>query len=858
MSTYSPMITQYLQIKEKYEDYIIFYRLGDFYEMFFDDALKASDELGLTLTGRDCGAKEKAPMCGVPYHSAEGYIAKLVKKGYKVAICEQTSDPKESKGIVTREVVKIITPGTITESQMLDESRNNYIASIFKDENGASVAFCDITEGKIYSNEIIDENSTYKTINELGKYCPCEVILNDVAACDEEIMAYLAEKLNCAIESNENERYNFIECDELVKSTFPGVVSATRYVTLATGSLLSYIQEMQISNLRNITSIEHYKSEQSMDMDLNTIRNLELLETMKDKSKKGSLLGVLDKTKTPMGSRLIRRFIEKPLMSCKEITRRHQFVDELTKNEMKLDELIENFKKVRDIERLIGKVVYNNANPKDLKILEQSMQVIPEIKCLLNEFTSEIPQNFNTEMADLKDVHKLIFDAINDDPPTFVRDGGVFRDGYNEDIDYLRNLANGGKSKLFEIEAREREKTGIRNLKIGYNKVFGYYIEVTKMNSQYVPDNYIRKQTLVNQERYIIEELKEYEEMVLTAEDRLLKLEQKLYTKLLEGIGVHVAKVQKTASTIAYLDVLASFANVAIENNYVRPDVDLHSDLTIKNGRHPVVEKILKNVMFVPNDTFMNTKNDRISIITGPNMAGKSTYMRQVSLIVIMAQIGSFVPCAKAEIGIVDKLFTRVGASDDLATGQSTFMVEMNEVSYILKNATSQSLIILDEIGRGTSTFDGMSIAKSVVEHILNKKKIGAKTLFSTHYHELSSMEDENEGIKNYNIAVKKKGDEIVFLRKILPGGTDDSYGIEVAKLAGVPNSVITRAREILKELENGTVYEKPETEEDMGQLTIQGTLVGEQIVKELEKIEINTLTLIEAMNELHRLKGMI
>ncbi|MFI3226405.1 MAG: DNA mismatch repair protein MutS [Clostridia bacterium] len=857
MPKFSPMIMQYLEIKEKYKDYIVFYRLGDFYEMFFEDALLASKELDITLTGRDCGQAERAPMCGVPFHSAEAYIARLVEKGYKIAISEQVSDPKESKGIVKREVVKIITPGTVIESSMLDDTKNNFISSIYADEKGAGIAFCDITIGKVFLTQFTDGDVIQKIISEMGKYTPAEIILNNYATNNIKITWFARERLNACIEGNQDKRFEVQNAEELFNDVFDDydVKKLSIYGLLAVGGLLNYLKETKIHNLTNITEIEVYTKTQFMELDLNARRNLEICETMREKSKKGSLLWVLDKTKTSMGARSLRNMIEKPLVNPTYIGKRLNLTEEFTENPMILDDIIEILKQISDIERLIGKVVYQNASPRDLKSLENSIDKLPQLKDRCATLKCDLGKQIYQKINTLDEVKELIFDAIKEEPPLLVREGNVIKDGYNSDVDELRMLASGGKEKLFEIEAREREKTGIKTLKVGYNKVFGYYLEVTKSFIDQVPDYYIRKQTLANQERYIIEELKTHENTVISAQDKLIKLEQEIYANLLLEIAKNVKIVQNTASTVALLDVICSFANVAIMNNYTKPVVNLTDRIDIKDGRHPVVDLILKDTRFVPNDTFLNTKSDRVAIITGPNMAGKSTYMRQVALIVIMAQIGSFVPAKSAEIGIVDKVFTRVGASDDLATGQSTFMVEMNEVSEILMNATSKSLVILDEIGRGTSTFDGLSIAKAVTEYIANKRKIGCKTLFSTHYHELTEMEFELDGVKNYNIAVKKNGDEIVFLRKIIAGGTDDSYGIEVAKLAGLPDMVIKRAKEILHELENAnpnTVYvrESPQISMEMGNESL--------LHSEIRGVDINTLTPIEAMNLIYKLQKML
>lgn len=854
MQKYSPMITQYLEIKEKYKDYILFYRLGDFYEMFFDDATLASTELELVLTARGCGNDEKAPMCGVPYHSSESYIARLIEKGYKVAICEQTSDPKASKGIVKREVVRIITPGTVTESSMLDENRNNFIASVFKSKNTAGIAFCDITEGTIYSTFLDDKDISQKIINEIGKFVPREVILNTESTNDEKIIWFLKDRIMSSLEANQDFRYDLELAKQKLSNKFSNVnwQETNDFIMLAIGGLLHYIEETQISNIKNITEVDLYSGTQFMELDLNARRNLEISETMRDKNKKGSLLWVLDKTKTAMGSRLLRKWVEKPLINPTQITKRLNFVEELVEDDINRDEITDVLKNITDIERLISKVVYQNATPKDLLSLLGAINQIPQLKELIENFKSVMAKQVFAGLDPLLEVKELILSTISDDPSAFVRDGDVIRQGFSQDVDYLRDLAKGGKTKLIEIEAREREKTGIKTLKIGYNKVFGYYIEVTKSFIKDVPDYYIRKQTLANQERYIIEELKIHENTVLGAQDKLIKLEQEIYNELLTKIVVYVHKVQKTASAIANIDTIVSLANVAVQNDYSKPVVNVSDRIDIKDGRHPVVELVLNKTPFVPNNSFLNGKSDRVSIITGPNMAGKSTYMRQVALITIMAQIGSFVPCSYAEIGIVDKIFTRVGASDDLATGQSTFMVEMNEVSDVLKNATKKSLVILDEIGRGTSTFDGLSIAKSVVEYI--NQKICCKTLFSTHYHELTSMENEQECIKNYNIAVLKNGENISFLRKIIPGGTDDSYGIEVAKLAGLPSKVISRAKEILISLEDenqSIIYVKNEQP--------QITMIEEnEALKVIKDLDLNTLTPIEALNIIYRVQKMI
>ncbi|MFI3114993.1 MAG: DNA mismatch repair protein MutS [Clostridia bacterium] len=856
MAKFSPMITQYLEIKENYKDFILFFRLGDFYEMFFDDAILASSELDIALTGRDCGLDEKAPMCGVPFHSSESYIGKLIEKGHKVAICEQTSSPSESKGIVKREVVKIVTAGTVVESSMLDDTKNNFISSIYMDKDAVGLAFCDITIGVMYVTQIIDGDLSQKAISEVGKYSPSEVILNDLSSEDVKITWFLRERLNACIESNQDFRFDIENATELVQEVFNYDLEKLEiHQILAIGGLLNYLKDTKIQNLSNMTNLQVYAKSQSMELDINVRRNLEICETMRDKSKKGSLLWVLDKTKTSMGARNLRRILEKPLVNPININKRLNLTEEFIENPMILDEICDILKQISDIERLIGKVVYQNAGPRDLLSIENSIDKLPTLKSLCMGLKCDLGKQIYTKLDTLDDIKELISEAIGINPPLLARDGDFIKNGYNDEVDELRKLSEGGMEKLFEIEARERELTGIKTLKVGYNKVFGYYLEVTKSFMDKVPAHYIRKQTLANQERYIIEELKTHEDTVISAKDKLLRLEQAIFIELLEKIAKDVKRVQNTASTVALLDVITSFANVAITNNYTKPQVNLTDRIDIKDGRHPVVDLILKNGEFIPNNTFLNTKDNRVAVITGPNMAGKSTYMRQVALIAIMAQIGSFVPAKSAEIGIIDKIFTRIGASDDLSTGQSTFMVEMNEVSEILSNATNKSLVILDEIGRGTSTFDGMSIAKSVTEYIANKRKIGCKMLFSTHYHELTEMEFELDGVKNYNIEVKKNGDEIVFLRKIVQGGTDDSYGIEVAKLAGLPDLVIKRAKEILKNLENmnpNTVYVK-----ENPQISFENT-ENSKILKEIQEIDVEKMSEQELKEFILKLKEKI
>ena len=866
MAEYSPMMQHYLATKEKYKDCILFYRLGDFYEMFFDDAINVSRELELTLTGKDCGQEERAPMCGIPYHAAESYIAKLVQNGHKVAICEQLEDPKLAKGIVKRDVIRVVTPGTVTESNLLEEKRNNYIMSIFKKGIFFGIAICDISTGDFYAAEIKEENNFERLLDEISRYSPSEIIANEMLYdCSEEI-SKIKERFDVYI-STEDES-NFSEDTENIymqyalsddKGNIIKDLDKRLFAVSAINGLIKYIEETQKTKLEHINKITIYTITKYMSLDINARRNLELTEKLRDKSKKGTLLWVLDKTATSMGGRLLRRWISDPLIDVAEINNRLDAVQELKDDIMLRGELTSSLKGVYDIERLAGKISYGNANARDLNSLKSSASKLPEIKKLIENSKSGMLKELYNELDSLEDIYSLIDKAIVEEPPISVTEGGVIKMGYDPEIDELKTAMTDGKTWLVQLEAREREETGIKGLKVGYNKVFGYYIEVTKSYLSMVPDRYIRKQTLTGGERYITEELKELETKVLGAEEKVVNLEYQAFTKIREQIKSQIQRLQKSAMAVSKLDVLCSFAQVAEDLNYCMPQVDNSGVIDIKDGRHPVIEKMLPSGAFVANDTYLDKDGNRLSIITGPNMAGKSTYMRQVALITLMAQIGSFVPAASAHIGVVDKIFTRVGASDDLSMGQSTFMVEMMEVANILKEATSNSLVVLDEIGRGTSTYDGLSIAWAVAEYIANKEKCGAKTLFATHYHELTQLEDTLEGVKNYSIAVKEKGEDIIFLRKIVNGGTDESYGVHVAKLAGVPKVVTQRANEILKKIERKNVLvnknsEKENKKQVDGQLDMYNFKLAE-IAHELDKVNINELTPIDALNTLVKIK---
>ena len=845
----TPMMQQYLKTKEEYKDCILLYRLGDFYEMFWDDAVTASRELELTLTGKDCGLPERAPMCGVPHHAIQSYIGKLIAKGYKVAVCEQMEDPALAKGLVKRDVIRVITPGTIVETNMLDEKKNNYIASIYKLGIYYGLAYSDVSTGEFATTEITEGNNYTKLLNELSRFEPIEIVVNSELYNETNIITDIKNRFNTYISM----RDKILDVDV----SRPQILSKMPYANEATSLLLSYIKETQKIDLKHINNIEIYEINKYMVLDSTARKNLELIETLRDKNKKGSLLGTLDKTSTSMGGRLLRKWIEKPLMSIEDIHDRLNGVKELKDAVMTRGEIRDVLKKVYDIERLTGKVAYGTINARDLISLKNSLMQLPELKHLIETADSNIIKTLYKQMDLLEDVSKLIDDAIIDDPPMLIKEGGIIKSSYDEDVNRLRTASTEGKSWVLALETKEKEATGIKNLKVGYNKVFGYYIEVSKGNVSLVPDRYIRKQTLTNGERYITDELKEIESTILGAQDKVVNLEYEIFIKIRDQIAGQIRRLQQTSNSVATLDVLASLAEAADANGYVMPDVDNSEDIIIKDGRHPVVESLIPAGSFVPNDTTLNTDEDRVNIITGPNMAGKSTYMRQVALITLMAQIGSFVPASYAKIGIVDRIFTRVGASDDLSTGQSTFMVEMNEVSNILLNADKKSLLILDEIGRGTSTFDGLSIAWAVVEYISNKEKIGARTLFATHYHELTELEDKIDGVKNYCIAVKEKGEDVIFLRKIIRGGADESYGVHVAKLAGVPNAVTSRANQILKKLKEDSVINKSETKKQTnvsGQFDLFNYKLGE-IAAELDKINLNELTPIDALNILSKMK---
>ena len=863
----SPMMQKYLETKEQYNDCILFYRLGDFYEMFFDDAILVSRELEITLTGKDCGLEERAPMAGIPYHAAENYIARLISKGYKVAICEQLEDPKTTKGIVKRGVIKVVTPGTVVESNMLEERKNNYIMSICKAGLYFGIAVSDISTGEFYSTEIKETNNFSLLMDEISRYSPAEIVANKMMNESEAEILKIKTRFPEVYITSCDESYFSEDISKTVQN-FRLVDSKGNDIEKTDDKLLSiasinalkeYITSTQMTDLSHINKVVIYSVSKYMSLDINARRNLEITEKLRDRSKKGTLLWVLDKTSTSMGGRLLRRWLNDPLIDETEINKRLGAVEELKNDIMLRGEVIENLKKVYDIERLAGKMAYGNGTPRDMITLKNSLSRLPDIRQVLQNVNSEYLKEICQNIDELKDIHELIEKSIVDDPPMTTKDGGYIKLGYDENIDTLKHATTDGKSWLMKLEADEKEKTGIKSLKIGFNKVFGYYIEVTNLYKDMVPDTYIRKQTLTNGERYITEELKNMENQILGAEEKVIKLELEAFRQIREEIAGNVKRMQKTAEAISSLDVLTSFAQVAEEMNYCKPTINKDGILNIKEGRHPVIEKMLSSGEFVSNDTYLDTDQNRLAIITGPNMAGKSTYMRQVALITLMAQVGSFVPATEATIGVVDKIFTRVGASDDLSMGQSTFMVEMMEVASILKEATKNSLVILDEIGRGTSTYDGLSIAWAVAEYIADKEKCGAKTLFATHYHEMTTLEKEGNGIKNYSIAVKEKGEDIIFLRKIVEGGTDESYGVHVAKLAGVPKDVTKRANEILKSLERKSVLKdkKPEKEDKKkveGQFDMFNYKLAE-VAHELDMVNLNELTPIDALNTLVRIK---
>ncbi len=876
MTEYTPMMQHYLKTHEEYKDCILFYRLGDFYEMFFDDAKVVSKELELTLTGKSCGAEERAPMCGIPYHAAETYLTRLVKKGYKVAICEQVEDPKLAKGMVKREVTRVVTPGTTLNAQALDETKNNYIMCIAYIGDHYGISSADITTGDYYVTEVDSER---KLLDEVNKYQPTEIICNEAFYISGIDIDDMKNRMGIVIYSLDAWYFSDETAQMTLKDHFKvrdleglGLADYDSGV-VAAGALLKYLYETQKTTLSNLVAIHPYTTGKFMIIDSSTRRNLELVETLREKQKRGSLLWVLDKTRTAMGARTLRSFVEQPLIERTEIEERYDAIDEFNTNAITREEIREYLNPVYDLERLITRVTYQTANPRDLIAFRNSIHMLPPIKTLMSDFQSPLLKRLYEQLDTLDELYELIERSITEEPPLTLHDGGILKEGYNEEVDRLRKAKTDGKSWLADLEAKEREKTGIKNLKIKYNKVFGYYLEVTNSFKDMVPDYFTRKQTLANAERFITPELKELEDVILGAEDKLIVLEYELFREVRQKVADEVVRIQKTAKAVAQIDVFASLATVAEQNNYCRPKLNEKGLIDIKDGRHPVVERMIQNEMFVANDTYLDNGSNRVSIITGPNMAGKSTYMRQSALIVLMAQIGSFVPAKSAKIGIVDRIFTRVGASDDLASGQSTFMVEMSEVANILRNATSNSLLILDEIGRGTSTFDGLSIAWAVVEHISNPRLLGAKTLFATHYHELTELEGKLNSVNNYCIAVKEKDDDIVFLRKIVKGGADKSYGIQVAKLAGVPDNVIERAKEIVEELSNNDITEivqnisaegsskrsKPKLDEvDLEQISLLDTMDNDTILNELKELDLGQMTPIEAMNKLYELQNKV
>lgn len=883
---------QYIETKKQYPDCILFYRLGDFYEMFFDDALTVSKELEITLTGKSCGLEERAPMCGVPYHAVDVYLNRLVKKGYKVAICEQMEDPKQAKGIVRRDVIRVVTPGTTISTEALDESKNNYLMSVVCIGDTYGISVVDITTGDYYVTEV---NDLHTLMDEINKFQPSEMICNQAFCANEAEIKEMRERYKITVSCLESRYFNEETCVHSLKEHFHiaslnGLgLEAYHCGIIAAGSLLLYLLETQKNSLLHLTTLIPYSTSRYMILDTSTRRNLELTETLREKQKRGSLLWVLDKTKTAMGARTLRNYMEQPLISKTEIERRQDAIEELNQNLITREEIREYLHPIYDLERLIGRISYKTANPRDFIAFQTSLEMIPHIKYLLAGFQSELLKELWEQMDSLEDICTLIKNSIAEEPPIVIREGGIIKNGYHEEVDKLRQAKTEGKNWIADLEVKERERTGIKNLKIKYNRVFGYYLEVTNSFQNLVPENYTRKQTLSNAERYITPELKELEDMILGAEDRLISLEYDLFCEIREKIANEVLRIQTTAKAVAQVDVFASLAYVAEHNQFVRPTINEEGVIRIKNGRHPVVEQMIPNDMFVANDTFLDNQSNRIAIITGPNMAGKSTYMRQTALIVLLAQIGSFVPAVEAEISICDRIFTRVGASDDLASGQSTFMVEMTEVANILRNATARSLIVLDEIGRGTSTFDGLSIAWAVVEYIGDTKILGAKTLFATHYHELTELEGKLNGVNNYCIAVKEQGDDIVFLRKIIKGGADKSYGIQVAKLAGVPDLVIERAKELVEELSDADIAERAKgiavqkadenknmentvvqknkngkkkqnlsNELELGQMSLFDTMTDNTIIQELASIDLGNITPIEALNRLYQLQSKV
>lgn len=880
MAEYSPMMQHYLKTKEEYQDCILFYRLGDFYEMFFDDALVVSKELELTLTGKDCGQEERAPMCGIPFHAAETYLNKLVANGHKVAICEQVEDPKQAKGIVKREVIRIVTPGTNLNTQALDESKNNYLMSIVYLGEQIGVSIADFSTGDYFVTEL---NSGSELIDEINKFVPSEIITNEYFSMSGIDLTAVNEKLGITMSTLDSWYFDEDTCIRKLLEHFKvGLLDGLGLKdysvgVIASGALLLYLYEMQKGSVSHITSIIPYTTGKYMLIDSSSRRNLELVETMREKQKKGSLLWVLDKTKTAMGARALRSMIEQPLINKEEILKRQEVIQELNDHAIDREEIREYLNPVYDLERIMTKISCKSANPRDLIAFRNSLEMLPFIKNIIGNMKSALVQECFCQLDDLQDIYQLIDSAIVEEPPVTVREGGIIKEGFSTEADALRRAKTEGKEWLTQLEAREKEATGIKNLKIKYNKVFGYYLEVTNSFKNLVPESWVRKQTLTNAERYTTDELKKLEDVILGAEDKLYSLEYDLFNEVRDRIAAEVRRIKNTAKAIAEIDVFASLSVVSQQNNYVKPSINEKGTIDIKNGRHPVVEKMIPNDMFVANNTYLDNGKNRISIITGPNMAGKSTYMRQTALIVLMAQIGSFVPAEEADIGIVDRIFTRVGASDDLASGQSTFMVEMTEVANILRNATPKSLLILDEIGRGTSTFDGLSIAWAVVEYIANTKVLGAKTLFATHYHELTELEGTLEGVSNYCIAVKENGDDIVFLRKIIRGGADKSYGIQVAKLAGVPDTVIERAKELVRDLSDADISQKAKDiaqyskkieklndsykkvdDLEVKQMSLFDTVNNDDIIEDIKQMDISNMTPIDALNTLYKLQGRV
>ena len=866
MAEFTPMMRQYFEIKKQYPDTILMFRLGDFYEMFFEDAKTASEELELVLTGRDCGQEERAPMCGVPYHSCDSYIARLVSKGYKVAICEQMEDPALAKGIVKRDVTRVITPGTVIENTMLDESKNNFLACVYYEGKNAGLCFCDVSTGSIHATAFSGKTRTKKVIDELGRFSPSEVIINSNVLAEPKVTDFIKSRLNSAsCELLDDDCFSLAKATADILRRFEAsslsqlIPEGSEAAACAVGAVLDYLKGVQKNDLENIGELDYYGEGNFMRLDVAALRNLEITETLRSREKKGSLLWVLDKSSTSMGKRLLRSWIEQPLMNIGGITKRHNAVKELADNPAFRDDVAEALKGCQDLERLITRITYGTANARELKALSFTLMRMPQVKAAIASCRSGLIEEINAGIYTLDELVELIENAIVEEPPFTVREGGMIKDGFNAELDEYRNIVTNGKGFLADIQMREQERTGIKKLKIGYNRVFGYYIEVSNSFKELVPDDYIRKQTLTNCERFITQELKDLESKVLGAQERIAHLEYEIFDSVRTKAAEKLYEIQKTASCVASLDVICSFARVACEYNYVCPEMNAGSEIVIREGRHPVVERMI-DYPFVPNDTVLNSDSDMCAIITGPNMAGKSTYMRQVALICLMAQAGSFVPAKSARLCIIDGIFTRIGASDDLASGSSTFMVEMSEVADILKSATSKSLIIFDEIGRGTSTFDGMSIARAVLEYSADKKRLGAKTLFATHYHELTELENQINGVKNYNISVKKRGDDITFLRRIVPGCADGSYGIEVAKLAGVPNTVVERAKVVLSEIERESGRPIPARDTSSGDPDLQISFnsgIGDEIIEKLRNIDINTLTPFEAMQKLYELAAM-